>query len=89
MHCILRINRQTPRLNVRDRDGHEWCTFPIGGRNVSQPKYVAVGKVCEDVVCGTVPDEGVEGEQRFEDNLLWRRMRRKPWHGVTGHNLWA
>lgn len=69
-HCILCINRQSPRLNARDLGGRKWCTFPIGGRNVSQLKYVAVGKICEDVVCGAVADEGVKGEQRFEDNLL-------------------
>ena len=76
-------------LNARDRDGYEWCTFPVGGRNVPKPENIAGREVCKDVVRCAVANEGVEGEQGLEDNLLEGRMRRQrpSWCGVTGHNL--
>ena len=54
-------------------------TFPVGGRNVPKPEHIAGGEVRKDVVRCTVADEGVEGEQGLEDNLLeWTMRRQRP-----------
>ena len=72
MRGILRGNHESRHLNAGDCDR----TFPVGGCNVFQLEYIAVGEVCEDVVRCAVADDGVKGKQGLEDDLLQGRMGR-------------
>jgi len=66
-------------------------TFPVGGRNVPEPEHIAGGEVRKDVVCRTVADEGMKGEQGLEDNLLECTMRRQHpsnWGTISAANAY-